>query len=114
MILKYTENVFCQQNQKINVLQWLWHPGSDSDGQVNLHTAASYRFGIVQYFLKHVYSIDVSDEPSMKYTDHLFANVTWFGKHSRENNHFPDPIRVVTTLFETESLILYTCEPYSK
>ena len=48
----------------------------DSDGKVNLHTTASYTFGIVQYFLKHAYRIDVSDEPSMKYTDHLFANVT--------------------------------------
>ena len=48
----------------------------DSDGKVNLHTTASYIFGIVQYFLKHAYRIDVSDEPSMKYTDHLFANVT--------------------------------------
>ena len=27
-------------------------------------------------FLEHAYRTDVSDEPSMKYTDHLFANVT--------------------------------------
>ena len=26
LILKYTKNVF-QQNQNLNVLQWLWHPG---------------------------------------------------------------------------------------
>ena len=86
----------------------------DSDGQVNLYTPASYRFGIVQYFLKHAYRIDVWNETSMKYSDHLFGNVTWYGKHPREKSHFPDPIRVVTTFFETEGPILYTCEPYSK
>ena len=57
-------------------------PGNDSDGKVNLHTTASYIFGIVQYFLKHALSYDVSDEHSMKYTDHLFANVTWRAKVS--------------------------------
>ena len=61
------------KSQRSAVVMASWY---DSDGQVNLHTTASYRFGIVQYFLKHAYRIDVSDEPSMKYTDHLFANVT--------------------------------------
>ena len=99
------------KSQRSAVVMASWY---DSDGQVNLHTTASYRFGIVQYFLKHAYRIDVSDEPSMKYTDHLFANVTWYGKHPKEKNHFPDPIRFVTNSFEIEGLILYTCEPYSK
>ena len=76
MILKYTKNVV-QQNQNLMqrsaVVMASWY---DSDGKVNLHTTASYIFGTVQYFLKHAYRIDVSDEPSMKYTDHLFANVT--------------------------------------
>ena len=61
------------KSQRSAVVMASWY---DSDGQVNLHTTASYRFGIVQYFLKHAYRIDVSDEPSMTYTDHLFANVT--------------------------------------
>ena len=61
------------KSQRSAVVMASWY---DSDGKVNLHTTASYIFGIVQYFLKHAYRIDVSDEPSMKYTDHLFANVT--------------------------------------
>ena len=66
LILKYTKNVF-QQNQNLNVLQWLWYPGMILMGKVNLHATASYIFGIVQYFLKPAYRIDVSDEPSRKY-----------------------------------------------
>ena len=72
MILKYTKNVVQQKSksQRSAVVMASWY---DSDGKVNLHTTASYIFGIV---LKHAYRIDASDEPSMKYTDHLFANVT--------------------------------------
>jgi hypothetical protein len=74
----------------------------DSNGHVNIHTGVSYRFGIVQYFLKHAHRIDVQAEPStIPETDHLFAKVAWYGKHPRED-HFPYPIRVVTTLFDTE------------
>ena len=61
------------KSQRSAVVMASWY---DSDGKVNLHTTASYILGIVQYFLKHAYRIDVSDEPSMKYTDRLFANVT--------------------------------------
>ena len=60
------------KSQRSAVVMASWY---DSDGKVNLHTTASYIFGIVQYFLKHAYRTDVSDEPSVKYTDHLFANV---------------------------------------
>lgn len=52
--------------------------------------------------MKHAHRIDVQDEPStIPETDHLFAKVAWYGKHPRED-HFPYPIRVVTTLFDTE------------
>ena len=50
------------KSQRSAVVMASWY---DSDGKVNLHTTASYIFGIVQ----HAYRIDVSDEPSMKYTD---------------------------------------------
>ena len=48
------------KSQRSAVVMASWY---DSDGKVNLHTTASYIFGIVQYFLKHAYRIDVSDEP---------------------------------------------------
>ena len=75
MILKYTKNVV-QQNQNLNVLQWLWHPGMILMGK-SICTLLHHTYLELQYFLKHAYRIDVSDEPSMKYTDHLFANVNY-------------------------------------
>ena len=41
------------KSQRSAVVMASWY---DSDGKVNLHTTASYIFGIVQYFLKHVLS----------------------------------------------------------
>ena len=74
----------------------------DSNGQVSIQSGTSNRFGIVQYFMKHTHRIDVEDElNTFTITDHLFAKVAWYGKHPRED-HFPHPVRVVTTLFETE------------
>ena len=74
----------------------------DSNGQVSIQSGTSNRFGIVQYFMKHTHRIDVEDEfNTFTITDHLFAKVAWYGKHPRED-HFPHPVKVVTTLFETE------------
>lgn len=55
------------------------------------------KVGLVEYFFIHTLHSD--DDPERK---HLFAKVKWYQDHIRPR-YFYSPIRLVCTLFESES-----------